>query len=149
MKTTRTVLTTTFVLLFAIGAGEAARAAEAASVTPVLLTDQQMDRVTAGLSLALSATALASGNFALTETNGAGASGTTALPGGGSVQSGAVVGTAVAYAPGGGGNASTTTSGAVPGATTMYISAGGTMTYPGGQTSISATFVSGGPTFLP
>jgi hypothetical protein len=130
------------VLICAVGGARAAG--------PIRLTDNQLDRVTAGINLGLSAAAIATGgNFALSETNGAGATGSTSLPGGGSVQSGAIVGTAAAYSPGGSASASAATSGAVPGGTTVYISTGGTVSFPGGQTSISATFVSGGPTFLP
>jgi hypothetical protein len=117
---------------------------------PFLLNSDQLDRVTAGVSLTAATASAAFGNgIAFAETGAGGASSQTALPGGGAVQSGAVVSTASAFSPRGAGAASASTSGSVPGGTTLVISSTGNMAYPGGQTQISATYVSGGPTFLP
>lgn len=149
MHRTRTAAGAAFAIALGIGIAAPAIAGETTQAKPVLLTDSEMDRVTAGLNLDLAATAIAAGNnFAVTEANGAGTAGSISLPGGGSVQSGAVVGMAAAYSPGGTASVSTTTSGSAPG-TIVYISASGGASFPGGQIEISATFVSGGPTFLP
>lgn len=150
MRATRIVLGTAFVTLLGMRANAPAIAAESVHPGPRLLTSSQMDHVTAGgITLNASTGALAVGGlFALTEANAAGASGSTSLPGGGSIQSGAVIGAAVGYAPGGTASASTTTSGSVSG-TSMTISTSGGATFPGGQAALSGTFLAGGPTFLP
>jgi hypothetical protein len=148
MHETRIVLGAAFAALLGIGVNTPATA-ETAHPGPVLLTDSEMDRITAGTALDFIGSALASGNFILTETSAGGAESTTSLPGGGSVQSGVIIGISTAFAPGGTASANASTSASVTGPTIVYMSASGGASYPGVQTAISVTFVSGGPTFLP
>ncbi len=124
-------------------------AVKSAQADPRLLTQAEMDRVTAGLQLGLATGAAATGgSFALTEVNGGGTGSQSELPGGGTAQSGVIGGTASAV---GTGAASTgvATSGAVNGIALVNRTVSGTVTGPGGQASLGFTYVSGGTFFLP
>lgn len=125
-------------------------AAKSASADPRLLTQAEMDRVTAGLQLDLATGAVASGgSVALTAVNGGGTGSQSDLPGGGIAQSGVIGGTASAVGNGGANNTAVATSGAVNGLALVNRTAGGTVAGPGGQASLGFTYVSGGTYFLP
>lgn len=116
---------------------------------PLLLSDHQLDRLTAGsVGLNLTSLATATGNFAATDASGAGTSNHTSLPGGGFVEGGVIAGHSVAVAPGG----AMTTSVATSASSSLPIvsgGAGGTLVTPFGQTTISMSYAYGGTTFLP
>jgi hypothetical protein len=118
---------------------------------PVILTDKQLDRISAGgVALNLLSQALATGgSISIAETGGGAASGTTSDPSGAFQSSGVVLGTAAAFAPGGSSSTGVSTSGASPGAPGINVSAGGTVTGAVGQVSVGFTYTSGGAAFIP
>lgn len=116
---------------------------------PLLLSNNQLDLVTAGtVGLDLAGAAAATGNRASTDVSGAGIANHASLPGGGFVEGGVIAGHSVAIAPGGATNTSVTTS-ATSSLPVASGGAGGTLTTPFGQTTVSMSYAYGGTTFLP
>ena len=151
MRAGRIIRVNACAVFLVIGTTSAAFTADRQHSGPLLLNNAQLDRVTAGtMTLTASTVSAAVGtSIAFAETGTGGASGQTSVPGGGAIESGAIVGMASAFSPGGTATAGASTAGTVSSPTSVVISFTGGVTFPGGQTSISATFVSGGPTFLP
>lgn len=151
MKFTKIARASSSAMFIFLAAGSASLAAEPSQNGPTLLNNQQLDGVTAGslmLNLASLGTAIG-GSIATTTTNGAGVTGeTSTIPGSGNVESGLVFGTSVAIAPGG---TASTGVGTLATSTLPIVQggSGGTVSVPGAQISMSVSYVSGGPTFIP
>lgn len=129
-----------------IGAAALVLASAAAlAAPPTVLTDRQLDQVTAGLSVNEGSAAAAAGpSVALTETNGGSIGTTTPLPGGGYVENGVAGGTAAADAPGGSAATAANSSGSVNGNTLLTTGIHGTVGGAGASVSVGFTFVTGG-----
>jgi hypothetical protein len=121
-----------------------------ASAQPRSLTAGEMDAVTAGTTLDLLTQAIASGNlYAVSQTNIGAATSYVPIDGGGFVESGVAGGTSSAVSDTGNVATSVATSGTTNGFPLVNVTAGGTLTSPVGQASVSFTYVSGGTYFLP
>ena len=149
MRSTKIICAVVCASALLVGATAPGRSEDRSRGGPLLLANDQLDRVTAGaVGLDLASVATATGNFASTEVSGAGASNHTDLPGGAFVEGGVIAGHSVALAPGG-----TTSTGVATSATSSLPivsgGAGGTLATPFGQTTISMSYAYGGTTFLP
>lgn len=149
MKRTTIICTVACASVLLVGTTAPGRSEDRSRGGPLLLENDQLDRVTAGtVGLDLASIATATGNFASTEVSGAGASDHTNLPGGAFVEGGVIAGHSVAIAPGG-----TTNTGVATSATSSLPivsgGAGGTLATPFSQTTISMSYAYGGTTFLP
>ena len=119
--------------------------ATAMAAPPAVLTDRQLDQVTAGLSVNEGSAAAAAGStVALTETYGGSIGTTNSLPGGGYVENGVAGGTAAADAPGGSAATAANSSGSVNGNTLLSTGIHGTVAGAGASVSVGFTFVTDG-----
>jgi hypothetical protein len=136
-------------LALLVGTTAPGRSGDRNQAGPLLLSNSQLDRVTAGtVGLDLAGAATATGNFASTGVSGAGTANHTSLPGGGFVEGGVIAGHSVAIAPSGTMNTGLATS-ATSSLPIVSGGAGGTLTTPFSQTTISMSYAYGGTTFLP
>ena len=131
---------------FVVGcAGLLCLAGTAHAAGPVALSDNELDVVTAGLTIGTSTSALAGGGpVAVANTNGFALGHTTNLSNGGNVQTGIAGGTATAISPGGDAATGAASSGSVAGQTLANIGVHGTVSGAGGSLSVGFTFVTGG-----
>ncbi|MGH6981407.1 MAG: hypothetical protein ACREFC_09395 [Stellaceae bacterium] len=112
---------------------------------PVILLDNQLDSITAGLTIGVATAAFAGGGpVSVTATNGFASGHTTKLPNGGNEQTGVAGGTATAISPGGDASTGAASSGSVTGHTLANIGVHGTVSGAGGSLSVGFTFVTGG-----